>query len=913
MSKDVKFNIKINIDGKDHIGVVTTNVNKLRQSFDEAKSSSGQLRDKLISFNQVIGIVQNMSSAVNSLRDVMTGLASGYNAVQQSNTLLTTVMRQRMDASDEDVKKVNDVISAQSQLGVVSGTVQRMGAQQIATFLNEKNTLNTLIPAMNNLIAQQKGVNNTQEDARNIGNLLGKAMQGQTSALRRVGITFTEAQERTMKYGTEQERAAMLAQIITDNVGNMNAELGKTDAGRLKHVEMGFAAIKLQVGELAQEYLPEITFTAQAISIVASLVTVGKSIQGVVNVIKDLNLIQKATAASTWLWNTSGIAADGILKSLGVSTSLATVNTYALRTAVQSLVCATVIGTVLTALNMVITDLISSTDSAANSTNNLSEAEQEAAASHKQQQQEIANVVAAMNTDIATLRNFKGSKKEEKKLVDDMNMKYGESMGFYSTVAQWYTALVNNSRAYCNQMINEIKIRDLANKAATAEQEANDIKYDKNGKLRKYSKEKPQRTALIYSPKTGEFTESKTIYGKSDAEKANDAYNAKIKEGQRYRSLMEGYVKQNSNITYKQFEGYTATNPGNATSSVKQSTPSSPSHPSSPTPSKTEDSSDLSSLQSQITALSKEIANTKDAGLRAVLQSLLDMLLREKQERADLAAKAAAESSKPENANPTAGALISPDNLNGLKPVDTSLISASIKQQQDVEIDVKTKNMEALDEMRQKIESLNNIDITNFASITQALQSVKSISKPTAQGFAAAGASCEALGTALQQLGADSSAAKAGLVLAAVGQLALSFAQAMVSAAQAGWIAWLAFGIAGTAQLISLVATISGFTTGGVVAGSSERGDKLMVGVNSGEMILNKPQQRRLFDLANGRFALPGMSTPQNSIDYRALSVVSALAMQQVQTQPVEFRIKGDVLYGVLQNTRRTSGRRYRI
>lgn len=32
----------------------------------------------------------------------------------------------------------------------------------------------TLIPAMNNLIAQQKGVNATQEDAYGIANLMGK-------------------------------------------------------------------------------------------------------------------------------------------------------------------------------------------------------------------------------------------------------------------------------------------------------------------------------------------------------------------------------------------------------------------------------------------------------------------------------------------------------------------------------------------------------------------------------------------------------------------------------------------------------------------------------------------------------------------------------------------------------------------
>lgn len=94
---------------------------------------------------------------------------------------------------------------------------------------------------------------------------MGKAMTGQTSALRRVGITFTEAQEQILKYGDEQQRAAMLAEIITNNVGNMNEQLGRTDAGRIKHVEMQFAKIKIALGETISKLQPWVTFGAQAL------------------------------------------------------------------------------------------------------------------------------------------------------------------------------------------------------------------------------------------------------------------------------------------------------------------------------------------------------------------------------------------------------------------------------------------------------------------------------------------------------------------------------------------------------------------------------------------------------------------------------------------------------------------------
>ena len=250
MAKEIKFNIKLTIDGKEQLGVVTTDVGKLRKAMDDSKSSATKLRDGLIGVNQAITVFQNVSEAVVSLQGVMQGLTTSYNAVQQANTQLTTVMKQRMNATEDDVKSINAVISAQSKLGVVGGVVQKTGAQQIATFLYEKRSLETLIPAMNNLIAQQKGLNASEEDGRAVANLMGKAMMGQTSALKRVGITFTESQKQIMEYGTESQRAAMLAQIIKDNVGDMNAELGKTDAGQMKHLEQRFAAVKLKIGEI---------------------------------------------------------------------------------------------------------------------------------------------------------------------------------------------------------------------------------------------------------------------------------------------------------------------------------------------------------------------------------------------------------------------------------------------------------------------------------------------------------------------------------------------------------------------------------------------------------------------------------------------------------------------------------------
>lgn len=71
------------------------------------------------------------------------------------------------------------------------------------------------------------------------------------------------------------------------------------------------------------------------------------------------------------------------------------------------------------------------------------------------------------------------------------------------------------------------------------------------------------------------------------------------------------------------------------------------------------------------------------------------------------------------------------------------------------------------------------------------------------------------------------------------------------AAASAGWALWGAIAI-GAGIMAAVLAFADGFATGGVVPGNSFSGDNVLARVNSGEMILNRAQQARLFDIAEG-------------------------------------------------------------
>ena len=619
MAKEIKFNIKLLIDGKEQLVTASTSAKELRDNLDAAKSSAAKFREKMITVNQTVVALQNASSAINGLRDTMAGLTASYNAVQQANTQLTTVMRQRMDATEEDIKKVNEVIGAQSKLGVIGGTIQKTGAQQIATFLKEKGTLEQLIPAMNDLLAQQKGLNATQEDARSVANLMGKAMTGQTSALRRVGITFSEAQENIMKYGTEQQRAAMLAQIITDNVGHMNAQLGKTDAGQLKQAEMQFATIKVQIGELVSKWLPKITFAAQALTIVNSMISLGNSIKGATMVIANFGITTKAVKAVCIGFRASVVGLTAVTRVMQAAFTGATIGATTLKVAIKSLLISTGVGVAVWALTEAISYLATSSDKAAGSTKQLTAEEEAAQAARQQEAQQMVEISAAIDINIAKLKAFKGSKEEEKKLVGEMNNTYGDAMGYYSTVAQWYTALVGNSKAYCNQMINEIRIRDLANKAADLQQKRHDFTHDDNGKTRRFSKKRKTRQVAIGQVDAGDGKiipqyADVEVKGSSDYEKANAKVTDLYRKEQVVRKQMESLVRENAKITYKQYDGYSKTAPTTPTKTTptKTTTPKT-------TDKKEEPKTHVEELQAQLAAAQKEMGNamTVDARVKA--------------------------------------------------------------------------------------------------------------------------------------------------------------------------------------------------------------------------------------------------------------------------------------------------------
>ena len=457
MAKEVSFLIKIHDDGG--AKRVTANAEEVGRVIRSVQNEAERLKRDVLTWSeaaQAVGVLQN---AIGELQGVFKDLTEAYQVQLVAETQLETIMRQRMNSTDEEIQHIKNLCSAQQELGVIGDEVQLSGAQQMATFLKQKESLDVLIPAMNNLIAQQNGLNATNQDAVGIGNMMGKAMQGQTAVLQRVGITFDEAQAHVLQYGTESERAAMLAEVITANVGNMNAELAKTDAGKQKQLENTLGDIKEKLGSMVQGAMPFVTITAQAMICVAGCIKLITSIQAL-GAAFSLTAIKGALLAVH-----EGIVA-GAQRILSISGYTAAGGTLALSAAVTVLYGALTMG-----LSVVITGIIGLFTNMGDEAEDTAESVDQLKESEDAFSQASSNMKAELDVEISRLASLIHNHENASKKVSELNKKYGESFGYHRTAAEWYDTLIEKSKVYCAQMGYEAQAKVLSSQIAAAQLE----------------------------------------------------------------------------------------------------------------------------------------------------------------------------------------------------------------------------------------------------------------------------------------------------------------------------------------------------------------------------------------------------------------------------------------------------------
>ena len=934
MAKTIPFNIRLTIDGKEVVVSSRRAVEQLGEALMATSRKADAVNKALVSWSSISTISNNVYSSIQNLTNAMSGYIAKANAATEAQTKLTTVMRQRMAATSEDVATVNEAVAAQSKLGVVGGTVQRSGLQQLATFASHKRTLTALLPAMNNLLTQQKGLNATSEDAVGIANLLGKALQGQTGALRRVGITFSETQEKALKAGNEGERAAMLAEIITQNVGNMNAELAKTDAGKAKQLANSFGGVLTNIGKALMPYQSMITQFGQLGMAVTGVVQFGTALRGVgVAAAGAVTKLLKWGPVSQAVRQAS-VGMGAVLEVLAGKLRGVEVGATTTATAIRALKVASVVGAILAALSVTIYGVVKtleqskqamSAEAVAKQTNK--QLTEQLTERLKNAKEAVADNVAQLYKDIATSKNWQGTKAQEKKMVEELNGRYGDTMGYFNSVSQWYAALTANSKAYCEQMAIEATMRAYANQAATNNMKLDDL-LEKRKKASSTQQTRAQQHPFLYAQMVAAGANLDVMHerlkGTSEKEQIDARIKAVREDNQRLQRLMDGYARKGQSIRYR-IKGSVAPPTLETTTPKPTKTTTHRGTPTAPTvtdvvdkPEITDGILSIRQLDELVEKLYADLLALPEGKVKEALDVQDDIetledyrkklveLQRTRYERsgglqADMGAggtiggNVAGNTAQAELDAVIRPTLPSPDEMEEMKKKLQGVSGFDIIAKIDL------RNNEA-EELRRQMETV--ADAVNAGeigkemgesladSINKALVGIgkqpirfRNVLKNTNELHERMNKAADAInqvGSALQGMGNAFELPElniAGTIAQAIASTALGFAQASANEGKNGnlweWVAATAVGMVQLMSIISAVKGSTGYATGGIVGGNSYTGDRIPVRVNSGEMILNRWQQKRLWDVANGFGGLPQASAVRPTIGAGGISQAS--------------------------------------
>ena len=256
------FNTSKLASARTNLGLADAEIKQIASDTSRASISqetyNGKVREGTNSAKGLLSTVKGLVASLGGIFLIRQGASfigecnEKASQLHQAETKLTEVMGAMQGAGTSQVNMMKNLASEISGYGVVGKTALINGAQQASTYFHQTDAVKTLLPKMADLAVQMHGVNVTNEDMVNIGNMTGKVMTGQVGALRRAGISFTDYQEKVMKNGTEMEKANMLAQVIEQNVGKMNETMAQTPEGVMARNKRDFDAVKTTIGQQVQ-------------------------------------------------------------------------------------------------------------------------------------------------------------------------------------------------------------------------------------------------------------------------------------------------------------------------------------------------------------------------------------------------------------------------------------------------------------------------------------------------------------------------------------------------------------------------------------------------------------------------------------------------------------------------------------
>ena len=661
-------------------------------------------------------------------------------------------------------------------------------------------------------------VNSVKKSSSNVKKELREVQNAMTSMLAN-GVSPASAE-----YQKLAQRAGELKDAIGDVAEEINAQANDTRNMTLAFGALGDGITAFQAGQAAlSAFGLESEDAAKAIQKMMAAQQLLNSVQALGNSITSKStLLGKAYIAVKGLL-TTGAGAQAVAEGAAATATTglaaaeggATVATTVLTAAINALPFVAAAGAAVMFVG-IMSELVSNAKETAHELELLRATTEAVKEANGEGAKSYMGARLELDKYVHQITNFVGTAKDEKDLVEELNKKYGDQMGHYKTLRDWKNTLISQSDSYCKMLAEEAKAQALSAKM---------------GEL--YAKQV-----------TGEISFKDYT---TQVNALRSAWENALDGVQLYKTILKTTPRVNEVV-----------GDGNKSSGKSGGK----SGGGGKTKSITETLHTMEQVDSLIGSLWQKINAEDDLAKKLDLTNQLKQVEGFKKSLEEVMVRKSPVS-------------VSASDLAGLpKKQDLSKELADLGEVLD------KFNEEQMQRMMDLQQSLADFKDSLSGSMGSGVEDFSMLAKLFDDGNISAtdaAAGLVVLGDALKQMGSNGPIAKAGAVLAAIGQIILGFAQASAQAASLGPWGWLAFVGAGLGAVAATISTIQGFNRGGIVRGAGS-GDTVPAMLTPGEAVLTRNDQARLWRLLKSGGSMGG-------------------AMPEVR-----LRIQGGDLVGVMGN-----------
>lgn len=289
------------------------------------------------------------------------------------------------------------------------------------------------------------GLQAEQEKTREGGKRLSMQLRELQDSMARLRL---EGKQDTEEYRKMAQQAALLSDTLADL--NTQTKILSNDDANLQGFMSGVSGLAglftTATGALSL-FASENENLAKIQTRVQSVMAITMGLQQVFNTLNKDSAFRLVTVVK--MKNLLTAANTRLAVALGISTGAA-----------QALMATLTLG-----LSAVITGLVVAWDRYSDAQEKAAEKAREMAKIESDGRAQMIKTRFEIESTLASLKEFTGTREEEKAKVKELNSKYGETFGYYDTLAQWYDILISKSDAYIRMLFLQAKAQSMVNKA----------------------------------------------------------------------------------------------------------------------------------------------------------------------------------------------------------------------------------------------------------------------------------------------------------------------------------------------------------------------------------------------------------------------------------------------------------------